>query len=90
MGFWNNGLFCWSTRKQVCVSLSAAEAEFVALSERCSDIQGTINFLSELIVSINMPSLMQVDHTVAITWAAISLGIVKQNILRFGSSLLKT
>lgn len=40
IGLWNDGLLSWMTKKQVCVSVSFAEAKYVALPECCSYIQG--------------------------------------------------
>lgn len=57
IGFWNIGLFFWTARKQVCVSLSTADAEYVTLSEGCSNIQGTINFLTKLNVPLGHSSV---------------------------------
>lgn len=66
-----------SFRIPVCVSLSPAEAEYVSLLEGCSDVQGMIQFLTELNIEMNNAPNLHADDTAATTWAEKALGTRK-------------
>ena len=58
----------WSSRQQRCVSLSTAEAEYVALSEAGRDVLWLRQLLSELGSSPPKPTRLLEDNKSAIKW----------------------
>jgi hypothetical protein len=58
----------WSSRQQRCVSLSSAEAEYVALSEAGRDVIWLRRLLSELRCPVTHPTPVYEDNNSAIKW----------------------
>ena len=62
----NQGLICWFSRKQKCISLSTFESEFYAVSEATKDIMWLRQLLEELDVSFSTPIKLLCDNTATI------------------------
>lgn len=60
----------WQTRRQNSVSLSTAEAEYISLSEACSDVMWTLYILKDLGVPVQKPVTINEDNQGAIRMAA--------------------
>lgn len=65
----------WSSRKPICVTPSTAEAEYVFLSECCTNVQGKLHFLYELNILTGDPPTLHVNDNAAITWVEKALGM---------------
>lgn len=62
----NDGLICWFSRKQKCISLSTFEAEFYAVSEATKDVMWLKKLLEELDVTYSTPIDLLCDNTATI------------------------
>ena len=58
----NGGVINWSCKKQSCVSLSTAEAEFIALSEACKEAKWIHELLKEMCYIVNIPITIMEDN----------------------------
>ena len=65
----NGGLISWKSCKQTCVSLSTAEAEYVALAACTQEAVWLIKLLKDLNLNINLPMLINEDNQSAIAIA---------------------
>lgn len=61
--------FLSNSRKQDCVSLSTAEAEYISLSECSSDINWIIHYIEELSISKVFFSQILPKNTASNVWA---------------------
>jgi KUP system potassium uptake protein len=55
--FYKGCLIAWNSRKQSLVSLSSAEAEYVAESHTGRKIKWQVNLLQELLITIQLPAI---------------------------------
>ena len=60
--FINGGLISWCCRKQSCVSLSTAEAEYIAICEAAKEIKYIYNLLNEMSISVCKPITIMEDN----------------------------
>jgi hypothetical protein len=64
----NGSALMWTSRQQRCVSLSTAEAEYVALSEAGRDVLWLRQLLGELGMPLANPTRLMEDNNSAIKW----------------------
>lgn len=60
------GTISWACRKQVCVSLSSTEAEYVALSEACQELIWLQRLSQDFSINIQYPVQILADNQSAI------------------------
>jgi hypothetical protein len=60
------GAIAWSSKKQACVTLSTAEAEYAAAVHSIKQVLWVQNLYQELGLPLNMPSIVQSDNQAAI------------------------
>lgn len=66
IGFVYGGTITWGSRKQVCVSLSSTEAEYIALTDTTQEILWFKNLCHDFNINIKYPILVQADNQSAI------------------------
>lgn len=57
-----DGTIDWSCKKQTCVALSSTEAEFLALSEACKEVQWIRRLLEDFNQSVKEPTTIFEDN----------------------------
>ncbi len=60
--FVNGGVCSWTCKKQECVAISSAEAEFVALSSACQEVSWLKRLLQDFNQEDNVPITMYEDN----------------------------
>jgi hypothetical protein len=63
------GAICWSAKKQTSVSLSTAEAAYIALARATKEVMWICSFMGELFDTTPEPTILHVDNQSAITMA---------------------
>ena len=64
----SNSPVIWLSKRQSCVALSTAEAEYVAASQAARELIWARNFLQDLGFECNKPSILYIDNTTAVSW----------------------
>eukprot|EP00961_Rhodomonas_salina_P026717 360935-Rhodomonas_salina.1 len=62
----NNGSIAWKSKRQSCVTLSSAEAEFVAASQCCVEVVYLWNLLRDLGLAQTTPTPIWEDNTACV------------------------
>ena len=57
---------CWRSKAQKTITLSSAEAEWIALSEATKEIMFVLQLLEEMKIKVNFPIVVNVDNIGAI------------------------
>jgi hypothetical protein len=63
------GAICWSAKKQASVSLSTAEAEYIALARATKEAMWIRSFMGELFGTMPESTVIRVDNQSAIAMA---------------------
>lgn len=66
IGFVYGGTITWSCKKQVCVSLSSTEAEYIALTDTTQEILWFKNLCQDFDIKVKYPILIKADNQSAI------------------------
>lgn len=59
----------WASKKQGCIAMSTAEAEYIALSNCCQEVKWSRLLLSEIGVNVSSPTIIHNDNLAAQSWA---------------------
>lgn len=69
VGLFNDSAVTWTSNKQLCISSSTSEAEYIALSDCCRELKWIRLFLAEIGISQKSPTNLKNDNTSAESWA---------------------
>eukprot|EP00171_Calliarthron_tuberculosum_P019463 IDg19463t1 len=59
----------WASKKQGCIAMSTAEAEYIALSDCCKEVKWSRQLLGEVGVNVSGPTIIYNDNLAAQSWA---------------------